>query len=239
MRAAAAIEMLRRDDALSQELIAKRPAPPIPPLRAPTTHGYAAVPTAPRPPGAGSRPATGSTASTLCNCLRVRIATRCCRPTAGRLATLSHEKAFRALFHRQSGSRRAIRLVPALALTVHKPTPGRSGDMGTPVRSTETPAEAPDSLTPRSEWARPIDPDAADRRRYGRPDGAASPDLFLVRRSGDQWPLLGRNPERWLPDVGEPRRIVGSPPATRWSGPVARTPCGRRAVGRRASRPAA
>jgi hypothetical protein len=115
----------------------------------------------------------------------------------------------------------------------------RSGDMGTTARSTERPAEAADSLTPRPEWARPIDPDAADRRRYGTPNSAASPDLLRVKRAGDEWPLRGLNRDRWLRPVGEPRRVVGSPQATRWPGPVARTPCGRRAVGRRASRPAA
>ena len=47
------------------------------------------------------------------------------------------------------------------------------------------PPEAADSLTPLSEWARPIDPDAADRRWYATADAGESPRLRSV--GGRAW----------------------------------------------------
>ena len=101
------------------------------------------------------------------------------------------------------------------------------------------PPETPDSLTPGTEWARPIDPDAADRRRYARLDGAASPDLrVIVECAGDDWRRPGRNADQ-RPGRVETRRVVRFPQSIRHPGPVPRIPCGLRAVGRRPSRPAA
>ena len=46
------------------------------------------------------------------------------------------------------------------------------------------PPEPPDSLTPLSELTQPIDPDAADRRRYVATDEAEYPRLRIIGRAG-------------------------------------------------------
>jgi hypothetical protein len=102
---------------------------------------------------------------------------------------------------------------------------------------TGRPPEAADSLTPLSDWARPIDPDAADRQRYAMAEAVDSPRL---RRVGG--PVGAHNDtESTARPVGRvrTRRLVGPPQATRHFGSLAWAPRGSAAGVRRPSRPAA
>jgi hypothetical protein len=102
---------------------------------------------------------------------------------------------------------------------------------------TGRPPEAADSLTPLSDWARPIDPDAADRQRYAMAEAVDSPRL---RRVGG--PAGAHNDtESAARPVGRvrTRRLVGPPQATSHPGSLAWALRGSAAGVRRPSRPAA
>jgi hypothetical protein len=87
-------------------------------------------------------------------------------------------------------------------------------------RATRTrPPEPPDSLTPLSELTQPIDPDAADRRRYMATDEAAYPRLRIIGPCGGE-----HLPDRCRGSARRPRharsgRLTGFLTATRHRGP--------------------